>query len=185
MLADVALNTAAAAAELLPDITASFAGVIITDINMPGMSGLEFFNKIKEIDPDIPVILVTGHGDISMAVEAIRHGAYDFIEKPFSVDELVDITRRAMEKRSLTLENRQLRQDLADQDAPGPRILGKQPPPSDYEQRLKPFWKPLPTYCYRAKLAWVKSWYPAIFTNKAIAAMVTLSLSTAVLCQKT
>lgn len=125
MLADVALNTAAAAAELLPDITASFAGVIITDINMPGMSGLEFFNKIKEIDPDIPVILVTGHGDISMAVEAIRHGAYDFIEKPFSVDELVDITRRAMEKRCLTLENRQLRQDLADQDAPGPRILGK------------------------------------------------------------
>ncbi len=125
MLADVALNTATAAAELLPDITASFAGVIITDINMPGMSGLEFFDKIKAIDPDIPVILVTGHGDISMAVEAIRHGAYDFIEKPFAVDVLIDITRRAMEKRSLTLENRQLRQDLADQDAPGPRILGK------------------------------------------------------------
>ncbi|WP_116475320.1 sigma-54-dependent transcriptional regulator [Zobellella maritima] len=104
-----------------------FAGVLVTDINMPGMTGLELLAGVTAIDPDIPVILITGFGDISMAVSAIRNGAYDFIEKPFSADLLLDVVHRAQEKRALTLENRRLRQELQAQSAPGPRIIGNTP----------------------------------------------------------
>lgn len=99
-------------------------GVIVSDINLPGESGLELFAQVKQIDQDIPFILITGHGDISMAVNAIRDGAYDFIEKPFSNKDFLDVVRRAMEKRRLTLENRNLRVELEAQSAPGPRIIG-------------------------------------------------------------
>lgn len=102
-------------------------GVIVSDINLPGMSGLELFENVKKIDTEIPVILITGHGDISMAVNAIREGAYDFIEKPFSNDDFIEVVRRACEKRRLTLENRNLRLELAAQNAPGPRIIGNTP----------------------------------------------------------
>ena len=79
------------------------------------------------MDADLPVILITGHGDISMAVEAMQNGAYDFIEKPFSAERLVESVRRALEKRLLTLENRQLKTALDSQNALGPRIIGKTP----------------------------------------------------------
>ena len=65
-------------------ISSGWSGIVVTDINMPGMTGLELQAKVKAIDSDIPVIIITGHGDISMAVTAIRDGAYDFIEKPFA-----------------------------------------------------------------------------------------------------
>ena len=71
------------------------------------------------------MILITGHGDIAMAVQAIRQGAYDFIEKPFAADQLVETVRRALDKRALTLENRSLRQELEAQSVPGPRIIGR------------------------------------------------------------
>ena len=96
-------------------------------MKMPGMSGMEFLQQALSIDRDLPVILITGHGDIAMAVEAIRQGAYDFIEKPFAADLLVETVRRAQDKRTLTLENRSLRQELEAQSAPGPRIIGRTP----------------------------------------------------------
>ncbi|MGB0732762.1 MAG: sigma-54-dependent transcriptional regulator [Pontibacterium sp.] len=105
----------------------NWPGVLVTDINLPGMSGLELMHKVLQMDPDIPVILITGHGDISMAVSAMRDGAYDFIEKPFSSDLLVDVVRRAAEKRRLTIENRRLRHELELQSSPGPRIIGNTP----------------------------------------------------------
>ncbi|MCC4275830.1 sigma-54-dependent transcriptional regulator [Marinomonas communis] len=108
-------------------IAIDWPGVIVSDINLPGMSGLELFEQVKKIDPEIPFILITGHGDISMAVTAIRDGAYDFIEKPFSNDDFIEVVRRASEKRRLTLENRNLRLELAAQNAPGPRIIGNTP----------------------------------------------------------
>ncbi|PSJ42539.1 sigma-54-dependent transcriptional regulator [Zobellella taiwanensis] len=111
----------------LPLLDRRFAGIVITDINMPGMTGLELLRQVRQVDEEIPVILVTGFGDISMAVGAIRNGAYDFIEKPFSADLLLDVVHRALEKRALTLENRQLRQELQAQSAPGPRIIGNTP----------------------------------------------------------
>lgn len=113
--------------QALEQIGPDFPGIVVTDINMPNMTGLELLQQIKQIDPNIPVILITGFGDISMAVGAIRNGAYDFIEKPFSADLLLDVVHRALEKRTLTLENRKLRQELQAQSAPGPRIIGTSP----------------------------------------------------------
>ena len=89
-----------------------FAGIVISDVKMPGMDGLSLLKEIKNIDANIPVVLVTGHGDVSMAVEAMRIGAYDFIEKPFEPEHLLDIVRRALEKRALVLDNRALKRDL-------------------------------------------------------------------------
>ncbi|NHI01099.1 sigma-54 dependent transcriptional regulator [Oceanimonas sp. MB9] len=111
----------------LPQLDENFAGIVITDINMPGITGLELLERIRIIDTDIPVILITGFGDISMAVSAIQSGAYDFIEKPFSSDLLLDVVHRALEKRALTLDNRRLRLELQAQSAPGPRIIGGSP----------------------------------------------------------
>ncbi|MBL1377006.1 sigma-54-dependent transcriptional regulator [Zobellella iuensis] len=127
-LEDYQVVALANAEQALALIDRDFAGVLITDINMPGMTGLELLQQVKRVDTDIPVILITGFGDISMAVGAIRNGAYDFIEKPFSADLLLDVVHRALEKRALTLENRQLRQELQAQSAPGPRIIGNTPP---------------------------------------------------------
>ncbi len=110
--------------ELLSD---DWNGVLISDINMPGMDGLELLERVGAIDADLPMILITGHGDISMAVSAMRAGAYDFIEKPFAADLLLDVVRRAMEKRALTIENRRLKLELEAQSAPGPRLLGNAP----------------------------------------------------------
>ena len=90
-----------------------FPGVILSDVRMPGISGLELLGRLQAFDADLPVILLTGHGDVPMAVEAMRDGAYDFLEKPFSPDALLVSLRRALEKRRLVLENRRLHR-LAD-----------------------------------------------------------------------
>ncbi|WP_293765493.1 sigma-54 dependent transcriptional regulator [uncultured Aquitalea sp.] len=99
--------------------------VILSDVRLPGLSGLELLERAKQADAELPVILVTGHGDIAMAVAAMRAGAYDFIEKPYSADRLLESLKRAMEKRRLTLENRLLRASLA-QDK-GPVLIGRSP----------------------------------------------------------
>ncbi len=113
--------------EALPLLSPEWNGVVISDIKMPDMDGLTFLGKALEIDHDLPVILVTGHGDINMAVNAIRDGAYDFIEKPFSSEHLSDVIKRAMEKRALTLENRSLRRELETQGAGGELLVGNTP----------------------------------------------------------
>ena len=115
------------AEQILPILSLDWPGVVVCDIRMPGMDGLTLLQKARTIDRDLPVILITGHGDISMAVSAIRDGAYDFIEKPFAPDSLVKTVRRAMDKRNLTLENRSLRTELEAQSVPGPRIIGRTP----------------------------------------------------------
>ena len=93
-------------------ITPGFAGIVITDVKLPGMSGLELLTHINAIDKGIPVILVTGHGDITMAVDAMRNGAYDFIEKPYSSEQLIEVAKRALEWRGLMLEVLTLRDKL-------------------------------------------------------------------------
>jgi two-component system C4-dicarboxylate transport response regulator DctD len=98
--------------------------VVITDICLPGLSGENILSSILHQDAEVPVILITGHGDISMAVKALRNGAYDFIEKPFPIDRLIDTTKRGLEKRELTLENQSLKQDLKLSQTLGPRIIG-------------------------------------------------------------
>ncbi|NRF67816.1 sigma-54-dependent Fis family transcriptional regulator [Aquincola sp. S2] len=96
-----AFDSAEAAIGHLPP---GFPGIVISDVRLPGMDGLAFMRRVLESNADVPVILVTGHGDISMAVRAIREGAYDFIEKPFPVGRLVDAVVRAesWQRRRLT-----------------------------------------------------------------------------------
>lgn len=115
----------AQAEDVIPLLSRDWAGVVITDIRMPGMDGLACLNHIQTIDRELPVILITGHGDVAMAVQAMRDGAYDFIEKPFAPERLLDTVKRALESRTLTLENRRLRTELAMHSAPGPRLVGQ------------------------------------------------------------
>ncbi|AZR40117.1 sigma-54-dependent transcriptional regulator [Marinobacter salarius] len=108
----------------LENITQDYGGVVLCDYNMPGMDGLEMLDRIRAMDETIPVIILTGQGDISTAVTAMQQGAYDFIEKPFDHDELLELLRHALEKRHLALENRRLKAQLKHLARPGPRILG-------------------------------------------------------------
>ena len=97
-------------------ITPGFAGCIVTDIRMDGMDGLQLFAKIMEIDRDIPVILITGHGDINMAVRAMQDGAFDFLAKPFAADHLAVVVQKALQSRQLVIDNRALRSALSKPD---------------------------------------------------------------------
>jgi two-component system C4-dicarboxylate transport response regulator DctD len=104
------LVTACASAEEAEAlIQADFDGVVVSDVRLPGRSGLDLLAHVAALDADLPVIMVTGHGDVAMAVGAMRSGAYDFIEKPFGAERLLDAVRRAQDKRSLVLENRRLK----------------------------------------------------------------------------
>ena len=96
------------AEDCLAALPAHFHGVILSDVRMPGLSGLQLLAEVQKRDADLPVILLTGHGDVPMAVEAMRDGAYDFLEKPFSPETLLGSLRRALDKRRLVLENRAL-----------------------------------------------------------------------------
>ncbi|MGO7365944.1 sigma-54-dependent transcriptional regulator [Rhizobium leguminosarum] len=110
----------------LADLPADFAGPVVTDIRMPEIDGLQLFATLQGMDVDLPVILMTGHGDIPMAVQAIQDGAYDFIAKPFAADRLVQSVRRASEKRRLVLENRMLRKAAEDAQENLP-LIGQTP----------------------------------------------------------
>ncbi|MFJ2984903.1 MULTISPECIES: sigma-54-dependent transcriptional regulator [unclassified Pseudomonas] len=98
----------ARAEDCLAHLPQHFPGVVISDVRMPGMGGMQLLERLQAADPDLPVILLTGHGDVPMAVEAMRSGAYDFLEKPFTPQHLLGSLRRALEKRQLVLENRRL-----------------------------------------------------------------------------
>ena len=105
------------AARVMETLDSDWGGAVISDLKMPGIDGLGLLEKISRLDTDIPVVLITGHGDVSVAVKAIQKGAYDFIEKPFRKETLIDVLNRAIEKRRLVLENRILRDQLAALDS--------------------------------------------------------------------
>jgi two-component system, NtrC family, C4-dicarboxylate transport response regulator DctD len=111
------------ASTALNTLTTDFPGILVTDLKMEGVDGLELLRLSHGIDPELPVIVITGHGDVPIAVEAMRLGAYDFIEKPFAPERFLDVVRRASEKRQLVLENRRLRRAVGEQ-ALSSRILG-------------------------------------------------------------
>ena len=126
-LEDIPSEGVGSAEEALARIGDDFAGIVVSDIRLPGMDGLELLDLLKARDPSLPVILITGHGDISMAVGAMRAGAYDFMEKPFSPERLVDVVRRALEHRGLAREVSSLRRQLAGRSALETRIIGRSP----------------------------------------------------------
>jgi two-component system, NtrC family, C4-dicarboxylate transport response regulator DctD len=117
-------------------VTPGFPGIVISDVKLPGMNGLELLVQVKSVDQDIPVILVTGHGDITMAVQAMRSGAYDFIEKPYSSEQLVDVARRALEARSLMLEVHALRSRLESRKGIEATLLGNSPAMEDIRRLI-------------------------------------------------
>ena len=111
-LADLEVRTFGSAEKALVAFDEDPPAAVVSDVRLPGMSGLELLDVVWQRDCDVPVILITGHGDVSMAVQAMRAHAYDFIEKPFSSPRLVDVVLRALERRSLLTENRALRAQL-------------------------------------------------------------------------
>jgi two-component system response regulator AauR len=115
------------AEEALLQVGDNFAGIVISDIRLPGIDGLQLLAQLKARDRSLPVVLITGHGDIAMAVGAMRDGAYDFMEKPFSPERLVEVARRALEQRCLAREVSALRRQLAGTQALEERLLGRSP----------------------------------------------------------
>ena len=119
----------------LDRVSFGFAGILVTDIRMPGMDGLSLMCRIREIDADIPVILVTGHGDIQLAVRAMREGAYDFVEKPFDAGQLAEIAARGRPgptSSMLKVRGTELAQSLTELAV---RAIGYYAAPDDFEAR--------------------------------------------------
>ncbi len=127
-LAEIAVEKADSMAAALKAVRAEAPGAVVSDVRMPGGDGFELLAALRREDADLPVILLTGHGDVPMAVKAMGAGAYDFLEKPAAPGRLVEIIRRALDKRRLVVENRTLREKLADMDRGADEmILGDAP----------------------------------------------------------
>jgi RNA polymerase sigma factor (sigma-70 family) len=105
------VETFASAQEYLDGAEGDRSGCLVLDIRMPGMSGLELQQRLNETHSIIPIVFITGHGDVPMAVEAMQHGAVDFIQKPFRDQDLIDRINQALEK------DRENREGLRERDA--------------------------------------------------------------------
>mgnify|MGYP006075854091 CR=1 FL=1 len=121
-------ETYSSAEEALKGLGNDFPGIVVSDIKMPGMDGMQFLRKLKGVDSSLPVIMITGHGDVPMAVEAMRMGAFDFLEKPFNPDRMTELAKKATQARRLTLDNRALRRELSDGSALIKKLMGQSPP---------------------------------------------------------
>lgn len=119
------IRTFSRAEDVLPLIHEDWMGAVITDVKMPGMDGLQLFGEIKKISLDIPVIILTGHGDVPMAMEAMHGGAFDFIEKPTPPDQLLEVAAKALETRRKGLEKLLVTKRLTAGGDIASRILGE------------------------------------------------------------
>ena len=117
----------ASAEEALKAIGPDWPGVVISDIRMPGMDGMAFLKRLMGQDSGLPVIMITGHGDVPMAVEAMRLGAMDFMEKPFNPDRMTELAKKATQARRITLDNRALRRDLSEGQQVMSKLVGSSP----------------------------------------------------------
>ena len=120
-------ETYASAEDALKVIGADWPGVVVSDIRMPGMDGIAFLKRLMGLDSALPVILITGHGDVPMAVEAMRLGAMDFMEKPFNPDKMTQLAKKATQARRMTLDNRALRRDLSEGQQVMSKLIGSSP----------------------------------------------------------
>ncbi|GAA3538769.1 sigma-54 dependent transcriptional regulator [Zobellella aerophila] len=125
-LSEIKARGFARAEQALQALSPAAPVVLLSDVRLPGMDGLVLLQSVQQQDQELPVLLLTGHGDIPMAVTAMRLGAQDFFEKPYEPEQLLHSLRRAMDKRSLVLENRQLKQQLAEKNSTG-LLLGHDP----------------------------------------------------------
>jgi two-component system C4-dicarboxylate transport response regulator DctD len=136
-LSGFSVTMLASAEHALELIGYSFDGVVVSDIRMPGMDGMTLLQKVRELDAEIPVILMTGHGDVQLAVNAMRNGAYDFIEKPFTPQYLAGIIKRANDRRALVLENRRLKAVAGKHDDLETRLPGRTQIMVDLRYRIR------------------------------------------------
>ena len=120
-------ETFPSAEEALKKLGPDYPGIVISDIKMPGMDGMAFLKKLMGTDSSLPVIMITGHGDVPMAVEAMRLGAFDFLEKPFNPDKMTQLAKKAANARRLTMDNRQLRKELSDGGQIMKKLIGTSP----------------------------------------------------------
>ncbi|WP_300520438.1 sigma-54 dependent transcriptional regulator [Aliiroseovarius sp.] len=120
-------ETFASAEEALKVVGAEYPGVVVTDIRMPGMDGMQFLKKLMSLDSSLPVIMITGHGDVPMAVEAMRVGAFDFLEKPFNPDRMTELAKKATVRRRMALDARALRRELGDGTTIMKKLIGASP----------------------------------------------------------
>ncbi|TWG86255.1 two-component system C4-dicarboxylate transport response regulator DctD [Cupriavidus gilardii J11] len=127
-LEGIATRSAGSAEAALQLAGTGFAGIVVTDIRLPGMDGMALLTELKARDAALPVVMITGHGDVGLAVQAMKQGAYDFLEKPFAPEHLVEVARRALEQRRLTLEVAELRARLAGRDRIEARLIGVSAP---------------------------------------------------------
>lgn len=125
-LEDYDVQAHASAEAALKRIGADFPGVVISDLRMPGTDGRALLTRLQAIDDGLPVVMITGHGDIAEAVDALAQGAYDFVAKPFAFERLATSLNRALEKRGLILDNRALAAALP-RTEPTLALLGKSP----------------------------------------------------------
>lgn len=125
--------------KVLPKISPELPAIILTDLRMPDDDGLEFAQKVKAIDPHIPVILMTGYGDISTAVDAMKHGVDDFIEKPVDTDRLMDAIERGIEKRMLTLSLSETQEKLSYQSDIDHKLIGHSTPMKSLKKSIIDF----------------------------------------------
>ena len=126
-------ETYASAEDALKTVGADFPGVVVSDIRMPGIDGMQFLKRLMSVDSSLPVIMITGHGDVPMAVEAMRVGAFDFLEKPFNPDKMTELAKRAMQRRRTSLDSRALRRELSDGGTLMKKLVGS----SDVMERLR------------------------------------------------
>ena len=133
-LAGITVRTATDAQTAIQLLSPSPPDAVVSDIRLPGADGFELLRRVREWDQEVPVILMTGHGDIRMAVDAMHNGAYDFLEKPFSSDRLTEVVRRALEKRHLVVENRRLQALVAAQSVSD--LIGHTPAIKEAKRRI-------------------------------------------------
>ncbi|MEP3279063.1 MAG: sigma-54 dependent transcriptional regulator [Stappiaceae bacterium] len=125
--------------EALVRLDRGFAGCVISDVRLPGEDGFALLSHIQQLDKEIPVIMITGHGDVPMAVQAMRAGAYDFIEKPFDPDVIAHVVRRAVDHRSVIVENRQLKERPSSESLLAGKLLGDSPPMQELRRKILHF----------------------------------------------
>lgn len=123
-LADLDVVRAGSFVEAKDYIDPSFDGVIVTDLRMPGRDGFFLLDHVRKIDPDLPVILLTGEGDVPLAVKAISDGAFAFLEKPCGATDFLATVERALQARASVMENRRLKLETDRGDAAARMLVG-------------------------------------------------------------
>lgn len=123
-LADFDVITAGSFVEAKDHISSNFTGIILSDIRMPGRDGFHLLEYAKSVDPELPVVFLSGEGDIPMAVRAVGMGAFDFLEKPCGPADMIEVLKRAIAARAAVLDNRAMMHQMQTGDPAARLIFG-------------------------------------------------------------